>query len=117
MFKQAFAAFVISLGPTAAMAAESCALPQIADPADLKPVAGSDLMTVPVDINGMPKQFLLALGTGPMTVSQAAVTDLGLPEVAKTTTTIQLGGTGGMANMGSQQSLHMDAPVYDVKGN
>jgi len=117
MFKQAIAAFVIAVGPTAAMAAESCALPQVADTAELKPVAGSDLMTVPVEVNGKPKQFLLALGTGPMEVSQAAATDLGLPEVSKTTTTIQLGGTGGMANMGNQSALHMDAPVYDVKGN
>ncbi|HEY2837121.1 MAG TPA: hypothetical protein VGI89_11180, partial [Rhizomicrobium sp.] len=117
MFKQAFAALVIVTGPSTAVAAESCALPQIADTAALKPVAGSDLMTVPVEINGKPKQFLLALGTNPMEVSSAAAADLGLPEVAKMTTTIQLGGTGGMSNMGNQSALHMDAPVYDVKGN
>src|SRR5262244_1306226 len=117
MFKQTFAAFILTLGPSAAFAAENCALPQVADTADLKPVAGSDLMTVPVEINGKPKLFLLNLGTGPTSVSQAAAADLGLPEVGKQTTTIQLGGTGGMANMGSQQSLSMDAPVYDVKGN
>jgi hypothetical protein len=117
MFKRAFAAFAITMAPTAAIAAENCALPQVADTAELKPVAGSDLMTVPVEINGKPKQFLLALGTNPLEVSQATVADLSLPEVSKTTSTIQLGGTGSMANMGSQQSLHMDAPVYDVKGN
>ena len=117
MFKRAFAAFAITMAPTAAIAAENCPLPQIADTAELKPVAGSDLMTVPVEINGTPKQFLLDVGTGPMQVSQAAVTELSLPERAKMTTTIQVGGTGSMANMGSQQSLSIEAPVYETKGS
>src|ERR1700754_1080140 len=117
MFKQAFAALIVTTAPTGVLAAETCALPQLADTADLKPVAGSDLMTVPVEINGKPKQFLLAVGPNPMEISQATVADLSLPEVTKTTTSIQLGGTGGMANLGSQQALHIDAPVYDVKGN
>ena len=95
----------------------SCALPMIADTAELKPVAGSDLMTVPVVINGKPKQFLLDIGTNPMEVSQAAVAELGLPETTKMISTIQIGGTGSMSNMGSQSALHIDAPVYDVKGN
>jgi hypothetical protein len=116
MFKQTLCAFVVMMGPSTAMAAESCALPQIADTAELKPVAGSDLMTVPVEINGKPKQFLLDIGTSTMKVSQAAATELGLPEATKMTTSIQLGGTGSMANMGSQQSLHIDAPVYETKG-
>ena len=115
MFKHALALFAVALGSNGAMAAETCALPQVADSAELKPVAGSDLMTVPVEINGKPKQFLLNAGTGPMKVSRATVSELGLPEVSKMTTTIQLGGSGGMANMGAQQSLHIDAPVYETK--
>src|SRR5690348_18457092 len=98
----AFIAWLLSGGSV--WAAETCALPQVADTAVLNPVAGSDLMTVPVAINGKPKKFLLDIGSGPMEVSQAAVTELSLPEAAKMTSTIQLGGTGGMANMGSQQS-------------
>ena len=116
MFKQAFAAFTVMMGPTTALAAENCPLPQIADTAELKPVAGSDLMTVPVEINGKQKAFLLDIGMGTMKVSQATVSELGLPEAAKLTTSIQLGGSGGMANMGAQQSLHIDAPVYETKG-
>ena len=117
MFKQAFATIIVMLGSSAAMAAETCALPQVADTAKLTPVAGSDLMTVPVEINGKPKQFLLDIGTGPTQVSQATVTELGLPENTKLASTIQLGGTGGMANMGAQQSLNLQAPVYETKGS
>ena len=118
MFKQAFVAFfAISGASSAAVAAESCALPSVADTAELKPVPESTLVTVPVAINGKPKQFLLDVGMRPMEVSEATVTELGLPEAAKMTTSIQLGGTGGMSNMGSQSALHIDAPVYETKGS
>ena len=117
MSKYQFAAILLLLPVDTALAAETCALPQIADTAPLQPVAGGDLMTVPVAINGKPKQFLLDIGTNPMEVSQAVVADLGLPEVTKMSTSIQIGGTGAMSNMGSLQALHIDAPVYDVKGN
>ena len=118
MSKPLFTAFIALLtSGTATMAAETCSLPQVADTAALTPVTGSNLMTVPVAINGKPKLFLLNIGSGPMEVSQAAVADLGLPEAAKMTSTIQLGGTGSMANMGAQQGLTLNAPVYDVKGN
>jgi hypothetical protein len=117
MFKQALTAFAMVMGANGAMAAESCALPQLADAAPLIPVAGSDLVTVPVAINGAPKQFLLDVGLSPAKVSQAAVTELSLPENSKLNGTIQLGGTGSMANMGAQQGLSMQAPIYDVKNS
>jgi hypothetical protein len=101
----------------AAARANTCALPQVADTAELKPVAGSDLMTVPVEINGKPRQFLLDVSTNPTEVSQATVAELGLPEYARLSSTIQTGGTGGTSNMGSQQAMQLQAPVYDVKGN
>jgi len=41
---------------------QTCQLPSIADTAKLVPVAGSNLMAVPVAINGKAKQFLLDLG-------------------------------------------------------
>jgi hypothetical protein len=42
--------------------ASSCTLPKIADNVPLEQLAGSDLVTVPVTINGAIKQFLLDLG-------------------------------------------------------
>ena len=118
MPKRMLAAFAVLLGSSGAVAAaDDCALPSVADTAQLQPVAGSDLVTVPVQINGKPKQFLLDIGTSPMEVSEAAVADLGLPEATRMTSSMQIGGTGGTSNMGSQQAMTLNAPVYDVKGN
>ena len=58
----------------------TCALPSVVDSVGLKDVPGSELKTVPVAINGRPKQFLLDIGTNPTEISQAAVTDLALPD-------------------------------------
>ena len=70
MSKPVFTAFIaLLLSGGGAVAAETCTLPQVADTAALTPVAGSNLMTVPVAINGKPKQFLLDIGTGPTEVS------------------------------------------------
>ena len=101
----------------AAARASTCVLPKIADTVELKQLPGSDLVTVPVEINGKPRQFLLDVSTNPTEVSQATVAELGLPESAKLSSTIQTGDTGGMSNMGSQQAMQLQAPVYDVKGN
>ena len=117
MLKYPIAAFAVMAGSHAGLAAETCALPSVVDTASLQPVAGSDLVTVPVQINSKPQQFLLDIGTGPMEVSEAAVSGLGLPEATKMMSTIQLGGTGSMAGMGTQQSQNIQVPVYDVKGN
>jgi len=62
--------------------APTCAAPKVAGKAiGLGGVPGGDLMTVPVEINGTPKQFLLDINTTPDAVSQAAVAALHLPEV------------------------------------
>ena len=62
--------------------ASICAVPKVAgEIVDLKEVPGSDLMTVPVGINGKPKQFLLDIGTNPDEVSQATTDELHLPQV------------------------------------
>ena len=116
MSRKILGAFVAILALTEAAAAQTCTLPSVADTVDLKQVPGSDLMTVPVEINGTPKQFLLDIGTNPTEVSQAAVTELGLPENVKMLDSIQTGGTGGTSNMGGQQSQHTSVAVYDVKG-
>jgi len=66
--------------------APTCATPKVAGKiVDLGTVPGSDLMTVPVEINGTPKQFLLDINTTPDAVSQAAVAALHLPEVDQAT--------------------------------
>ena len=69
----------------------ACALPAIADAIDLKQIPGSDLVTVPVEINGKPKQFLLAISSKASEVSQATVTELKLVEGFKRTETFQSG--------------------------
>jgi hypothetical protein len=113
MSKAIFAAFIAVLGlDGAASAAETCPLPSVADTVALNPVPGSDLMTVPVEINGKPKQFLLNLSTNRTEVSQAAVAELGLPESAKAVTPLQYGGGDIMAAPGAGISV----PVYETKG-
>ena len=79
------AAFIALLGTSGAAAAATCALPDVADKVDLKQVRGTNLMTVPVAINGTFQQFLLDLGTRPTKISQAAVAGLGLPKAARAT--------------------------------
>ena len=126
MRRNLFATFIALLGSggtlagpaTAQQANPRCALPQIADTVPLQPVAGSDLMTVPVAINGKPKQFLLDIGTDPTEVSEAAVAELGLPQAARMTSTIISGGSGfSSGNVGANYLGQVQLPVYDVKGN
>lgn len=102
MFKRIFAAFVVVLALNAAAAAQTtvartkaakatCVLPAIADSVELKGVPGSDLVTVPVEINGKPKQFLLDIGSNASRVSQATVDELHLTSSTKYTGTFQTG--------------------------
>ncbi len=60
--------------------AQTCAAPEFLNTMMMEPVAGSDLMTVPVTVNGKPKKFLLSTGEPVTMVSQALVRELGLPE-------------------------------------
>ena len=114
MSKTILAALIAVLGTGgAAAAAESCSLPSLADTVELKPVAGSDLMTVPVEVNGRPKQFLLDIGTNPTEISEAAAAELALPENAKAVTPLQYGGGDIMAATGSGISV----PVVDARHN
>jgi hypothetical protein len=108
--------------PAAASAARgTCTLPTIADSADLTPLAGSDLVTVPVAINGSPRHFLLDIGTNPTEVSQATVTQLGLPENAKLNENIGAGTGSNMAqapggDLGSLTNGGLGAvSIYDVR--
>jgi hypothetical protein len=111
------AVFVALLGLNGAAAAQTCTLPLLAASADLKPLPGNDLMTVPVEVNGTPKQFLLDVGTNPTEISQAAVAQLGLPQAVKTTEDISPSGSamkGGNLAALTNGGLG-NVSVYDVR--
>ena len=114
-----FAALVMLFGFPAAAAAESCTLPAVADQVDLNHIPGSDLMTVPVEINGKPKQFLLDIGTDPTEISQATVKELGLTQPIKHNETYNSGftpqtfGHESSAGVGGQT---LQISVVDVRG-
>jgi beta-lactamase regulating signal transducer with metallopeptidase domain len=96
----------------------TCDLTSVANSAELKEIPGSDLVTVPVEINGKPKQFLLDLSTNPTEVSQATVAELGLPQDTRLGSTIISGGNGfSSGNVGAPYLGQLQTPVYDVKGN
>ena len=129
MCRVLFGAFVALLALNGAAAAQTtadqtaparanCALPKVANSVALNPVPGSDLMTVPVSVNGTPKQFLLAVGTGPTEVSQATVSQLSLPH--STTASERITFTpamGGYTNAAPGSLQQMSASVYDVEGS
>lgn len=105
MSKEIFGAFAALLALNGAAAAQptteqatteqvtaaqpSCALPAVANSVALNDVPGSDLVTVPVEINGKPKQFLLDIGTNASEVTQAAVDELHLTPGLKRMETLQ----------------------------
>jgi len=101
MFRRALGAFLLLPGaamaqtaapatpPASAPPAASCALPAIAASVEMDPVPGSKLVTVPVEINGQAKQFLLSVGTGPTLISRATVRDLHLTDDSKLTEVFQ----------------------------
>ena len=101
MRKSMLAAFIALLGSHGAATAASCKLPDMADKVDLKQVRGSALVTVPVAINGVPKQFLLDIGTRPTRISPATVTALSLPEALRATESIDTPRFTGDLNFGS----------------
>jgi len=101
MQKSILAAFVALIGTTGAAAAASCTLPDVADKVDLKQVRGTNLVTVPVTINGTSRQFLLDIGAKPTKISQATVTELGLPEATRVTENIAGDRFKGDLNFGS----------------
>ena len=94
---------------------QTCQLPSIADTAKLVPVAGSNLMAVPVAINGKAKQFLLDLGGGTTQVTGATAAELGLPgSNVPHSDAVQ---TGAHADLGFPGSLNIQSSVYNVNGS
>lgn len=149
MFKQAFVAFIALFGLNGVAAqtpaprsdsirhdlgtddaetapspvVQTCVLPEIVDQSPLQQVSGSDLMTVPVTVNGATRQFLLDLGmTKPTQVSPELMAKLSLPEIPKFGGNFgSIGGAGtgmgGGASFGSSGFTGaggMGMPYYDV---
>lgn len=124
MVRQTLAAFVALLGSSLVAAAQNapaetqpgqapaCPPPKIAGEAmTLQPVAGSDLVTVPVQINGTPRQLLLDIDTNPDQVSAPTVADLHLPSVD------QSSASNAMADLNTPFQFGAGAGgFYDVKG-
>ena len=126
MFNKTRTAFIALLGlnsavvaqPTATQttagrtpAAPTCTLPKIADTAPLEQLPGTDLVTVPVAINGTPKQFLLDIGLKrPTQISPESVAKLGLPEPAYAGQQAFRGRGGVISTPG-----YLDVRVYDTR--
>ena len=93
--------------PVAHANAPGRAVPVITLSVPLKPLAGSNLRTVPVTINAVTKQFLLDIGTRQSEISQAAAADLGLP-----------GADGPFgANQGTLADIdYARVPIFNVGG-
>ena len=83
MLKRILTTFILLSGVQAASAADVCSLPSVAATVPLKPVVNSNLLTAPVQINGKPKEFLLAISANPTQISQGAIIDLGLVKSVK----------------------------------
>ena len=118
MLKRILATAFLLSGVHAAAAADVCGLPSVAATVALKPVADSNLLTVPVAINGKPKEFLLAVSGNPTQISQAAIIDLGLVKSVKygqrmeyNMSLVPPGGEGG----GASSVENMGVPMTDAR--
>jgi hypothetical protein len=97
-----------------------CALPLVADKVELNAVPGSDLLTVPVALNGTPKQFLLDIGTKPDEVSVPVVKELGLPDARQSNDALL--NAYGYSNGAYQyrdmtRGTQLNAAMFDVGGS
>jgi len=117
MFKQTLAVFIAVSGSSGLAMAQTtepaapqpkCAAPALADMVDLDPVMGSNLMTVPVAINGSSRKFLLHVGRTPDEVSDATASDLHLPQAARITD------SGGLTGLNTPYDFR--ATMVDVRG-
>jgi len=110
MFGSGAAAFIALSGSNGTAVAQTkeahaCALPKIADTTPLEQLAGTDLVTVPIAINGNTRNFLLDLGLKkPTEVSAKLKADLGLAEPNYLGERFSLGGAG-----------YSNVRVYDAK--
>jgi len=97
-----------------------CTAPSIVDTVDLKPVDGTDQVTVPVQINGSEKQFLLDIGTDHSEVSQVLVGALKLPGANRSNDFLALApGADNSANQfhNFNSNAQLSAAMMDVNGS
>jgi hypothetical protein len=97
----------------------ACALPAVAVSAELNQIPNSTLVTVPVEINGKPKQFLLAVSANASEVSQATVKELSLLEGSKRSENFQSGPSHDSPIDSARNFLAgstLQATFVDVKG-
>ena len=110
MIKPSSAAFLATAALWAASPAAAqnaaCAAPAFANRAKLNPVAGSNLVTVPLTINGVGKQFLLDVGSAPDEISESAANELHLPRAGRRTTDPDAQNT---------TAFRFEVPVVDVR--
>jgi len=130
MNKKRLSSFIAAMAITGSAAAQTpaapppsaeaaCALPDVAVTTELDPIQGSNLVTVPVEINGKPKNFLLSVGTNASTVSPATVSELKLIEGIKRTETFQSGPTSQTEMISNRDPLvgaTSQFTMVDVKG-
>ncbi len=117
MLTRMVAGFGVLIGLNATAMAQTCPLPSVAASVALQPVPGSDLVTVPISINGISKKLLLDVSTNPTEISSAVVAELSLPandRVGDATQYTQQMGPTGSAIPG--QISTMSAPVYQADG-
>ncbi|HXR95567.1 MAG TPA: retropepsin-like aspartic protease [Rhizomicrobium sp.] len=127
MFRQALAGVVALLGLNMTAAAQTpaptstCSVPSVTDTVDLKPVAGTDQVTVPVTINGTEKQFLLDIGTDHTEISATAARDLKLPGGNQSTDALLnssgYSGTNANGQGNFNMGTSMQAAMFDVSGS
>jgi hypothetical protein len=117
MFRRIIVCGAALAGSSIAATAQTCPLPAVAASVELRSVPGSDLMTVPVAINGISKQFLLDVSANPTEVSQALVAELKLPENTQATDSTQFAQQIAPTGSASPEQINtMSAPVYQVDG-
>jgi hypothetical protein len=105
--------------PPQTSAPAGCELPAVADSVELNQVPGSDLVTVPVEIEGKPKHLVLAVGTGVSEITEAAVKELKLVDGIKRTETFQSGPATWSADTSMRNELTgstIQSTFVDVKG-
>lgn len=120
MRKSALVAFLILSGTATAgtASAQSCSAPQLLNSVTMTQVAGSNLMTVPVTINGTARKFVIDTGDAGTLVSQAMVRDLSLPENTYSAQAMQYNVRGSHSYQDVRQRVRIaDFQIGSMKGS
>ncbi len=106
----------VALGGTAQ--AQSCSAPQLLNSVAMTPVAGSNLMTVPVTINGTARKFVIDTGDPGTQVSRAMVRDQSLPENTYSANAMEYNVRGSHSAQDIRQRVRIaDFAIGSMKGS